>query len=243
MFRGGAVSAVVKALVPSLCLYCNAGLAGEDRGLCAACWSTVAPITGSRCPRCGNPSDDADEDCISCLDAPVPQTGTVVWGEYSGVLRQALLAMKHRGHDELAQHLGRRLSESLSNHPWIRDIDAVTHVPSHFAHRIRRGYSAANLLADNVARELDLPRRRTLKRRGFQRQAGLSRARRLRMPQKSLQPRSNIQPMCLLIIDDVTTTGTTLRLAAKTLRSATGKPVYCATIAWAPGPRRTHEFI
>ncbi len=243
MFREGAVSAVVKALMPSLCLNCNAGLAGHERGLCSNCWAAVTPLTGNRCPRCGNANDNRDEECLSCLDDPPPQAGTVIWGEYSGVLRKALLFMKHQGHDELTRDLGRNLSEKIAACSWIDSIDAVTHIPSHFVHRIRRGYVASSLLADVIAKELGKPRRSTLRKRGLQRQMGISRARRLKMPRKSLQAKTRLEPMTLLVIDDVTTTGTTLRHAAKTLRSATGKPVYCATIAWAPGPRRTYEFI
>jgi predicted amidophosphoribosyltransferase len=42
----------------------------------------------------------------------------------------------------------------------------------------------------------------------------------------------------LLLVDDVSTTGTTLRRAAESLLSAGAAVVFCATVAHATDPRR-----
>ena len=161
----------------------------------------------------------------------------MIWGEYQGVLRDAILALKHRGRDELARPLAERLAAALAVMPWIAGIKLVTSVPSHALYRVRRGYSAAHLLAAEVAHMLALPARSLLTRRGLGRQAGSSRAQRLRLPAGSFTTKRRLTGP-ILLIDDVTTTGTTLRRAATALLHGGAGTVFCAALALAPEARR-----
>ena len=238
MHRGAVLSAAIEAFLPSTCLSCDSGLAGGERGLCTSCWSRVVPLMGSRCRLCGGPSGDTDDCCLSCTSSPPPQNGTVIWGEHAGVLRRALLAFKHGGHDEVVEPLARRLATLVSLEGWASELEAVTAVPSHRLHRLRRGWSAASLLAAEVARRLDLPYARHLKRRGLARQARRSRAQLLRLPARSFAARKSIQGSHVLLIDDVMTTGTTLRRASAALLAAGADSVHCAVLAYSPDFRR-----
>jgi predicted amidophosphoribosyltransferase len=206
--------------------------------MCPSCWSEVLPVAGASCARCGGAGSDGDDLCLVCHDDPPPQAGTVVWGEYEGTLKVAVVALKHRGRDELAAPLGRRLAGRLASEPWVATVDLVTELPSHPVLRLRRGAIAAELLARRVADALTLPHRRLLRRRGVGRQAGRSRAQRLRLPANRLVPRARIDGLTVLVVDDVTTTGTTLRRAARALHDAGARAVYCAALARTPDPRR-----
>jgi predicted amidophosphoribosyltransferase len=161
----------------------------------------------------------------------------VVWGEYDGTLRTALLAMKNRGRDELAVPIGRRLAARLALEVWIDDIDLVTHVPSHPLRRLRRGWSAAACTSVVVAGELARPTRRCLRRHGLRRQTGRSRAQRLQLPPRSFSCSTWVSGRRLLVVDDVSTTGTTLRRTAEAARRAGAEAVYCAVVARAPEAR------
>ncbi len=162
----------------------------------------------------------------------------MIWGEYDGALRSAVLGLKHRGRDELAIPLGRRLAGRVAAEIWATDIDLVVHVPSHPLRRLRHGRSAAAGLADEVADLLDRPRGRALGRRGMQRQTGRTRPQRLQLPRRSFRSTAAVRGRRLLIIDDVTTTGATLRRAAEVLREAGAEVVYCAALARTPDPRK-----
>jgi len=168
-----------------------------------------------------------------------PQQGTVIWGEYEGALRSAVLGLKHRGRDELARPLGRRLAGRVAAEAWASDIDLVVHVPSHPLRRLRHGRSAAAGLADVVAAVLERPRHRALARRGMRRQTGRTRAQRLQLPRRSFRNTTSVRGRRLLIVDDVTTTGATLRRAAEVLGEAGAEVVYCAAMARTPDPRKT----
>lgn len=161
----------------------------------------------------------------------------MIWGEYEGVLRSAVLGLKHRGRDELAKPLGRRLASRVAVEDWASDIDLVVHVPSHPLRRLRHGRSAAAGLADVVAAVLDRRRGRALARTGMRRQIGRTRAQRLQLPRRSFRSVASVRGRRLLIIDDVTTTGATLRRAAEVLGGAGAEVVYCAAMARTPDSR------
>ena len=239
MRPGDRSAAACEVALPSLCPSCHDPLDGREHGLCGACWSATIPWSGPSCPRCGGPSDSADERCLACVDDPPPQSATVVWGEYDGVLRSAILALKHRGRDELAAALGRRLAARVELQPWAAEIEVVTAVPSHPVHRLSRGWTAAELLARAVAQELGRDFDRLLRRRGRARQAGQRRAQRLKLPHWAFAPRpAAVRGRRVLLIDDVTTTGTTLGRAAEALALAGAPAVFCAVLASAPDGRR-----
>jgi ComF family protein len=235
---GGVLAAAIEALLPGMCPYCDHPLEGNDRGLCGPCWSITVPRAGSSCPRCGTPTEDASEPCLNCLQTSPPQSATVVWGEHDGVLRTAILALKHGGRDELAAPLARRLAASVAAESWAVEIDCVVPVPSHPWRRLKKPWAASELLAEEVSRVLEKPSARLLRRHGLGRQSGRSRARRLKLPKGSFSARAGVEGRTVLLIDDVTTTGTTLRRGTEALRRAGARAIYCAVCAHAPDPRR-----
>lgn len=236
--RVGVRAALEGILLPALCVACDGVLAGGDRGLCGACRSRLFPMSEPCCPRCGVPADSTTEPCLGCVTSPPPQQGTVLWGSYDGVLRQAVLALKHRGHDELARPLGRRLATRISLAPWFDEITMVAAVPSHGLRRLRRGFCASGLLGAEVAATINRPLDPILRRHGLRRQAGRTRFQRMQLPRGSFSAHRRVQGHSLLLVDDVSTTGTTLRHAATSLLSAGASAVFCTAIAHAPDPRR-----
>ena len=238
MQTGGALAAAIEALLPGMCPHCDHPLDGTDRGLCGSCWSLTVPRAGCVCRRCGVPIQDSSEPCLACLHAPPPQSGTVAWGEHDGVLRTAILALKHGGRDDLAVPLGDRLAVSVAAESWASLIDCIVPIPSHPWRRLKKPWAASELLAESVSRRIERPAIRLLRRHGLVRQTGRSRARRLELSQNSLSAQSEADGRSPLLIDDVMTTGTTLKRAAQALRHAGASAVYCAVCAHAPDSRR-----
>jgi len=234
---GGVASGVIEAALPAACPHCHGALGGFDSGLCAGCSAEMRPEFGSRCPRCATPGPTSVEACLACETDPPPQSFTVTWSVYEGAVRSAVLALKHGAHDELARLLGRKLAAVVAAEPWVDRIDVVTFVPSHVVRRIRRGPPAAQELARTVSSSLSRPLRPMLRRRGLARQAGRTRAHRMRLGPAVFsavrRPAGRV-----LLVDDVVTTGTTLRRAAGALLSAGVSEVFCAAVARTPDSRR-----
>ena len=226
--------------MPAQCPCCQGQMPGMLRGLCGTCRSSLVPMAGFRCPACAGPVDDPSEPCLSCLADPVPQQATVVWGEYDGTLRDAVLTLKHRGHDEVGAVLASRLAARISLESWVEDITLVTAVPSHPFHRLRRGFNAAEILARSLARTIDRPFRMILRRHGLSRQNSRSRAERKRLrPQRFSTSRlAAIEGQTVLLIDDVVTTGATLTRAVQALLHGGADAVFAGAAGFTPDPRR-----
>lgn len=146
-----------------------------------------------------------------------------------------LLAFKHGDRLDLAPLLGRMLMQSAGD--LARDADLVTAVPMHRMRLLSRQYNQAAVLAQRVGLATGLPvvpdllrRIRATESQG--RKSAIARARNVR---GAFGLRENycdrIKGARILLIDDVLTTGATVRECAKTLKKQGAGSVAVATLA------------
>ena len=99
------------------------------------------------------------------------------------------------------------------------EADLVTWVPASSDRRRRRGFDQGELLARSIARRLRVPVRKTLRRTDDHPQTARELAGRLVGPDfAGVGRRLRFKPS-VVVVDDVCTTGSTLRSAAASLRS------------------------
>ena len=153
---------------------------------------------------------------------------------YVGLVRDLMLAFKYRNHRSVAalfaDHLVARLKTSIE----IERIDVVTWVPTTRERRTARGHDQAETLARIIGRSLGVPVRKLLVRETVGHQTGQSRKNRL--VGVALRARSMNTPSTVLVVDDVVTTGATMRIAERALYQAGATRVICAAVASTPAP-------
>ena len=147
-----------------------------------------------------------------------------------------MLGFKYRNHRALAVLFADRLVAVLRTSIEIESIDVLTWVPTTRERRTARGHDQAETLARFMGRSLGVPVRKLLVRETFGHQTGQSRENRL--VGVSLRARSIHIPTTVLVVDDVVTTGATMRIAQRVLYQAGAARVICAAVASTPAPAR-----
>jgi len=149
---------------------------------------------------------------------------------YSKIVRQMILSMKYRNMRSSVAVLGAALAERIIQETVIshQKIDLVAWAPTTARRKLERGHDHAEILARFVAKELEVPCRAVLRRLTDQPQTGRTRQQRLIGPRFISRPINN---QCVVVIDDVVTTGTTLRHASQALYKGGAELVICAAVA------------
>lgn len=152
----------------------------------------------------------------------------IAYGAYAGQLKQLILQLKYHGGQHLALELGQQLGHWYQQH-WPAP-DLLVPVPLHPERQRERGYNQAEALARGLGQvlgsKLQLAVQRVINTPALhslgdkERQQVLAEA-------FALNPRSakKIQGQRILLIDDILTTGTTLKQAACILLPHTQKLV------------------
>ena len=192
---------------------------------CAACAAPTRP-TATLCPGCRRELEAATPGA-----GPVSGVGGVVWAApYEGVARELVAALKFAGRLALAEVAAERIVASL---PADLGAVGVVAVPPEPLRLRRRGFDPADLIAGAIAKRLDVPLEPVLRRRRGQRQVGRRRSERLASPPRVSAAACPRHPA--LLVDDVLTTGATLRACARALRGAGCREIRAAVFARALG--------
>jgi ComF family protein len=157
--------------------------------------------------------------------------GVRVAAAYTGAARAAVLALKFGGERRVAERLATLMS--IPYQCEIHFADMVIPVPLHTSRQRKRGYNQAELLARAFARLQGLPvRTDILKRtRATEAQTRLARVERRRnvagaFALTSPTAAAAVNGKRIVLMDDVTTTGSTIDAAAEPLRAAGAASVW-----------------
>jgi predicted amidophosphoribosyltransferase len=164
------------------------------------------------------------------LQAPDGHLSTVEYlglFEHVGDVREAILQLKYQEKRNVAAILATRVVDEL---PAGEKCDVVTWAPTTSQRRQTRGFDQSELIARHLAAHLGVRHARLLRRDNKGRQTGSGRNERLAQPSFVARPR--LRDQSVYVIDDVMTTGATLRAAAEALVAAGASQVRCIAVSW-----------
>lgn len=181
--------------------------------------------------------------CTTCrfaLVGPRPRPGAhgvIAAVAFTGRARKVVLALKYGNRRQVARHLAGLVVNAVVANGDHERVDVVTWAPTGADRRRGRGFDQAELVARVVARQLGVPCRRVLERTAQSGpQTGRTRAERLHGAAFRAHP--GVGGRRVLVVDDVVTTGATLRAAAAALGSAGAEALLYAVASTPAGTQR-----
>ena len=217
--------------------------------ICDACWSEFEVQSGNCCARCGDkleaPATGVSDLnlCRICRLAPPHFTRLVTYGPYTGRMRAAIHALKYDRMHGAASKLGRMLAEAIGDLAHQAPAEMlVLPVPLYRSKHRERGFNQARSLAQHAiaalrkthpAWRLTLASSTLMRLRATKSQAGLTpRQRRQNVRGTfSVSDATAVSGKHVLIVDDIFTTGATVRAAAQALAKAGAATIWVATLA------------
>lgn len=231
----GLADALIAVLLAPSCAACREPLDHPIRGaVCERCWLAVRPVVPPVCSTCGDslpswrPISLAESRCPRCRRHAGPLSRAGAIGEYNGSLRDIVHALKYDGRRSLARTLGGLMR--VHGAEVLAGADAVVPVPLHRSRQRARGFNQAY----ELARQLGMPVCHALRRvRATASQTDLPAGRRHANVRNAfaLARRIDVRGRCLVLVDDVSTTGATLEACARVLREAGAREVRALTAA------------
>lgn len=231
------IGMVVDFLFPPACPYCDK-IIDSRQIMCDSCFEKIRFIKAPKCYRCSKPlptSATSDEKllCTDCLaKRPVYDLARSCF-VYDSFSRQTILKLKYFDRTDLRLFFAHYLM--LSGADVIEKCDVVLPIPMFWSRRFKRGYNQAALLAELVAKQADKPyySHVLLRVRSTESQTRKTAEERRKNLKNAFEiaHKELISNKCVLLIDDVLTTGSTGEACAKELKKAGAKAVYLLTIA------------
>jgi ComF family protein len=230
---------LAELLWPSRCVACGAKIPVADSDapaslFCKLCGESLLPIVSPRCPRCALAFEGRGPDhlCGECLaEAPAFQEAVALF-QYGEAAADAVMRLKYGQMPHLAAPLGKALLHGVRQ---LSPADFVVPVPLHRKRLIHRGFNQSALLARPVARALGLPLKGNIvcRTRETVPQTGLSRDERKKnlLGAFEIRRQRSIAGKRILLIDDVITTGATVRELSRVLVRAGAESVRVAAVA------------
>jgi len=226
---------------PSFCLLCSSLLEStQEKVVCRACWEKVKIQRQFHCLCCGRFFQGAGEShfCPSCIQKRPPFSLHRSCGNYKGSLKDIILLFKYRHFGVLGKELARFANRVLSREKdlWWK-VEVVLPVPLHRKRKRQRGFNQAQVIARELARlkGIEMDQEVLVKIKNIPPQTSLDADDRRKNVSGAYRVKNGerIKGKVVLLVDDVYTTGATIRECSRVLRKAGAKEVRALTLAQA----------
>lgn len=226
---------------PSFCELCSSLLEFPgEKVVCHACLESIKAPRSSYCIICGRFFEYWGEPhiCAECKKNPPPFSFHRSCGKYQEKLKDIILLYKYRMFQVLSKDLALLFGRILGKDSELwREVEAVVAVPLHPKKLRKRGFNQAKSVAKILAEHegLEFIEEGLVKTKNIPPQTSLMAGERKRnvIGTFGIKKADRISGKTVLLIDDVYTTGSTLRECSAVLKKAGAKEVKALTLAQA----------
>lgn len=229
---------LINSFLPPRCIKCGV-IIGDDDGLCSQCFNEVNFISAPYCQKCGHPFEEAPSGkkllCGTCLKkkkTPFRLSRSAV--HYDDASKNLILSFKFMDRTDNAKTLARWLNLAGQD-IWKEGVDLIMPIPLHYTRLVKRRYNQSGLLAAELTKLCKIPvdytsvvrHKKTRPQVEF---SGIERVKNVKGVFSIKHP-EKIKDQRIVLIDDVMTTGSTLKECALALKKAGAKSVDTLTVA------------
>jgi len=197
---------------------------------CAECQRRVQIISGTVCEVCGLPLDVSGI-CDTCRLERPHFHALRAWAVFEDPVRNVLHKLKYRRDVALGDAIAAHMVQYVKGLNW--DIDMIVPVPLGRKRQNERGYNQVGMIAKPLALALgvEFAPKALVRRKETRSQVGLSKVERRKNVDGAFQSGAGVNGKTILVLDDVSTTGSTLSSSADALLASGAKSVYALTVA------------
>jgi ComF family protein len=232
-------SNLVDLIYPKYCQICSQSISDTQfESVCVGCLEKISVNSSPLCLKCGQKLENSrlqENGCKSCRNKNYFFDRALSVCEYSGVVKKCIQLFKYKRKLKLGRNLSKIMIKFLKDHVNAQTIDLITAVPLHRTKLKERGFNQAEVLAENIRLNLNLPATfnnlRRLRKTRSQYQLPVEKRRLNLQGAFDCSDKTVFKDKTVLIVDDIFTTGSTLNECSKVIKSAGAKKVYTLTMA------------
>ena len=207
----------------------------EGEYFCEKCTAELSFNDGVICQHCGRKVETPTDYCLTCKGVltSVDKSRSVFL--YEKPISTMISKAKYFGKKYYLEIFAKYLSNLYFKNYFNADL--ITFVPMTEKAQKKRGYNQSTILAEGVSSIVNVPVFYGLeKKKETERQATLNKAQRLKnlVDAYKITDKKAVKGKSVLIVDDVTTTGSTAEALASKLKKAGASQVFLLTIASVP---------
>ncbi len=219
------------------CISCGEELQDLSDRICPECLSEIDFHEGKVCKICGAEISPQQVVCSSCKNVQYNFDCAISVCEYGNISGKIVKSLKYNGKKYVAKYMAKYMADTYFKSSEVADI--ITFVPQNPIKGKFRGFDHAELIANDLAKILNLPIKNMLMRvKDTPNQASLPRSMRMTNLDGAFDiiKDLDLRTKTVLLVDDVYTTGATANECSLMLKKANPRRIVTLTFAKTTDP-------